>query len=107
MPPLWQRAQAAYSVADAATMSFEVFLLSLHPPKDSVARTLKDLAALGIHVKLITGDNRHVAAHVAGALGLAIDTLKYIGITTSANFGNMVSMAIGSLYLPFLPLAAK
>jgi Mg2+-importing ATPase len=35
------------------------------------------------------------------------NTLKYIGITTSANFGNMVSMALGSLYLPFLPLAAK
>jgi Mg2+-importing ATPase len=35
------------------------------------------------------------------------NTLKYIGITTSANFGNMVSMALGSVYLPFLPLAAK
>jgi Mg2+-importing ATPase len=35
------------------------------------------------------------------------NTLKYIGITTSANFGNMLSMAIGSLFLPFLPLAAK
>jgi Mg2+-importing ATPase len=35
------------------------------------------------------------------------NTLKYIGITTSANFGNMISMAVGSLFLPFLPLAAK
>jgi Mg2+-importing ATPase len=35
------------------------------------------------------------------------NTLKYIGITTSANFGNMVSMALGTLFLPFLPLAAK
>ncbi|ATE59854.1 magnesium-translocating P-type ATPase [Thauera sinica] len=35
------------------------------------------------------------------------NTLKYISITTSANFGNMVSMAIATPLLPFLPLAAK
>jgi Mg2+-importing ATPase len=32
------------------------------------------------------------------------NTLKYIFITTSANFGNMISMAGASLFLPFLPL---
>jgi Mg2+-importing ATPase len=32
------------------------------------------------------------------------NTLKYIFITTSANFGNMFSMAGVSLFLPFLPL---
>lgn len=35
------------------------------------------------------------------------NTLKYIFVTTSANFGNMVSMALASLGLPFLPLLAK
>jgi Mg2+-importing ATPase len=35
------------------------------------------------------------------------NTLKYISITTSANFGNMVSMALATPLLPFLPLAAK
>ncbi len=35
------------------------------------------------------------------------NTLKYILITTSANFGNMVSMAIAAPLLPFLPLVAK
>ena len=35
------------------------------------------------------------------------NTLKYICITTSANFGNMVSMALATPLLPFLPLAAK
>jgi len=35
------------------------------------------------------------------------NTLKYICITTSANFGNMVSMALVTPLLPFLPLAAK
>jgi Mg2+-importing ATPase len=35
------------------------------------------------------------------------NTLKYILTTTSANFGNMFSMAGASLFLPFLPLLAK
>jgi Mg2+-importing ATPase len=34
------------------------------------------------------------------------NTLKYVYLTTSANFGNMVSMAVASLFLPFLPLLA-
>ena len=34
------------------------------------------------------------------------NTLKYVLITTSANLGNMVSMAAASLFLPFLPLLA-
>jgi Mg2+-importing ATPase len=35
------------------------------------------------------------------------NTLKYLSITTSANFGNMLSMAAASLFMPFLPLLAK
>jgi P-type Mg2+ transporter len=34
------------------------------------------------------------------------NTLKYVLTTTSANLGNMVSMAVVSLFLPFLPLLA-
>ena len=33
--------------------------------------------------------------------------MKYIRITTSANFGNMISMAVAVPFLPFLPMAAK
>src|SRR5690606_6703599 len=32
------------------------------------------------------------------------NTLKYVFMATSANFGNMFSMAGASLFLPFLPL---
>jgi P-type Mg2+ transporter len=35
------------------------------------------------------------------------NTLKYVFIATSANFGNMFSMAGVSLFLPFLPLLPK
>jgi P-type Mg2+ transporter len=208
----WVAPQHRYDPKDEAEMVFRGFLLFLDPLKADIAGTLRDLAALGIAVKVITGDNRHVAAHVGRAVGLggvimtgedlgrtpdealwhlaettdvfaevdpqqkerivsalqlrghvvaylgdgindapalrradvgisvekAVDvardsadivllkrdldvlrqgvvdgrrtfanTLKYIMITTSANFGNMISMAIGTMFLPFLPLLAS
>jgi Mg2+-importing ATPase len=199
--------------ADEQALIFVGFLLFLDPPKAGVQDTLAELARLGIQVKIITGDNPLVAAHVAEAVGMtapqivsgrelndladetlwhiaertdifaeidpnqkerivhalqrrghavgflgdgindapalhaadvgisvdqAVDvakeaadfvllerdldvlrqgveqgrvtfanTFKYIAITTSANFGNMISMAAASLLLPFLPLLAK
>jgi Mg2+-importing ATPase len=36
-----------------------------------------------------------------------VNTLKYVFMATSANFGNMFSMAGASLFLPFLPLVPK
>ena len=35
------------------------------------------------------------------------NTLKYIRVTVSASFGNMISMAAASLFLPFLPLLPR
>lgn len=202
-----------YDRADEAAMTFRGFLVFRDPPKKEASATIATLRGLGIAIKVISGDNRHVTAHVARAVGLdagamltgeeiaamhdealwhlaprtdlfveidpqqkerivralqrtgeavgylgdgindapalhaadvgisvaeAVDvaresadivltrrdlevlragveggrrtfanTLKYISITTSANFGNMVSMAIVTPFLPFLPLAAK
>ncbi|MGB3864947.1 MAG: magnesium-translocating P-type ATPase [Xanthobacteraceae bacterium] len=204
--------QAAYTREDETDLAFAGFLLFFDPPKPGMAETLKALAARGIRVKMISGDNRHVAMHLAEAIGLphrnvltggelakltrealfgrvartdifaeidpnqkeriiaalrrrgrvvgylgdgindapalheadigisvdsAVDvareaadmillkrdlgvvlrgvddgrvtfanTMKYIAFTTSANFGNMISMAFASLFLPFLPLLA-
>ncbi len=206
-------AQARYERGDEAAMCFEGFLEFTDPPKAGVQATLHRLMGLGIHVKVITGDNRHVAQYLARTVGLAshrvltgaqvaamrdealwhrapridvfaeiepqqkerivralqhaghavgflgdgindapalhaadvgisvqgatdvaresadvvllrsdlellhqgvqlgrrafANTLKYIAITTSANFGNMVSMALAAPLLPFLPLAPK
>jgi Mg2+-importing ATPase len=206
--------QAAYSVeTDETDMIFMGFLLFFDPPKADARETLAALARLGVQVKIITGDNRLVARHVAETVGLPVsgiltaaemdelrdealwnvaerttlfvevdpnqkeriilalrkmghvvgymgdgindapalhdadigisvdqavdvakeaadfvllkrdlgvlragieegrrtfaNTLKYIFTTTSANFGNMFSMAGASLFLPFLPLLAK
>ncbi|MDG4892232.1 magnesium-translocating P-type ATPase [Mesorhizobium sp. WSM4976] len=205
--------KAGFSRDDETGMAFAGFLLFLDPPKEGVRKTLSALTDRGIGVKVISGDNRYVAAHLAEAVGLRSDsimtgqdlskltkngllagvrhtdlfveidpnqkerivealrrsghvvgylgdgindapalheadigisvdtavdvareaadiillkrdldvlvrgvddgrktfanTMKYISITTSANFGNMISMAAASLYLPFLPLLAK
>ena len=204
--------QDAYRRENEADLVFAGFLLFLDPPKAGMAQTLKALAERGIRVKMISGDNRYVAAHLAETIdlphrriltgaevgtltkealvrrvgqidifaeidpnqkeriiaalrghghvvgylgdgindapalhaadvGISVDsavdvareaadmillerdlgvllrgvddgrrtfanTMKYISITTSANFGNMVSMAFASLALPFLPLLA-
>jgi Mg2+-importing ATPase len=198
--------------ADECELSFRGFLAFVDQPKDDAATAIRELGALGVGIKLITGDARLVALHVARAVGLdservlsgedldrmqddalwrvaeqtqlfvevdpnqkeriilalkrtghvvgflgdgvndapamhaadaslsvdsAVDvareaadfvllqrdldviragieegrhtfanTLKYVLTTTSANLGNMISMAVASLVLPFLPLLA-
>ena len=207
------RALAGNEAAVEKDLTFAGFLLFFDPPKPGVNQTLTALAGLGIQLKLITGDNHLVAAHLATQVGMdatqmltgaqigqlsdealwhlaprttlfvevdpnqkeriilalrkmgntvgymgdgindapalhaadvgisvdsAVDvakesadfvllehdldvlrqgieegrrtfanTLKYIFTTTSANFGNMFSMAGASLFLPFLPLLAS
>lgn len=192
---------------------FAGFLTFLDRPKDGAAQAIDSLGRLGIAIKLLTGDSKLIAEHVAGLVGLnservmtgeqidrlddaalwresprtdlfveldpnqkerviralrraghvvgflgdgindapamhaadtslsveqAVDvareaadfvllerdldvirrgveegrrtfanTLKYVLTTTSANLGNMVSMAVASLFLPFLPLTAS
>ncbi|CAN5624823.1 magnesium-translocating P-type ATPase [soil metagenome] len=209
--PVALTANLAHS--DERDLSFSGFLIFFDPPKASVQKTLRDLTNLGVEVKIITGDNRLVAAHVAEVVGMPVtgiltgdelgdlsnealwqraktttlfveidpnekeriilalrkmghvvgymgdgindapalhaadvgisvdtavdvakaaadfvllkqdldvlrqgieegratfaNTLKYVFTTTSANFGNMFSMAGASLFLPFLPLLAK
>jgi len=202
-----------YGRQDEAGLCFDGFLLFLDPPKQGVQSRLAELADRGVAVKMISGDNRYVATHLAASIGLpsqrimtgadlarlssralaakavqtdifaeidpnqkesivralrsrghvvgylgdgindapalheadigisvdsAVDvareaadmvllkqdlgvlvrgvddgrttfanTMKYISITTSANFGNMISMALASIGLPFLPLLAQ
>jgi len=205
--------QPAYTRNDEHDLTFVGFLLFFDRPKPGVGQTISDLAALGVDLKIISGDNRlavlHTAesvelelkgvvtgselqdmgdealwqavervnifaevdpnqkeriilalgktGHVVGYMGDGINdapalhaadvgisvegavdvareaadfvllkqdlavlhegivqgrrtfanTLKYVFITTSANFGNMFSMAGASLFVPFLPLLPK
>lgn len=59
-----------FSKNDETDMAFVGFLLFFDPPKAGVQETLQALAKLGVRLKVITGDNRLVARHVAQAVGL-------------------------------------
>ena len=58
-------------------------------------------------IVLTRRDLQVLRAGVEGGRRTFANTLKYISITTSANFGNMVSMAIITPFLPFLPLLPR
>jgi Mg2+-importing ATPase len=51
-------------------MTFLGFLVFYDPPKPGIAATIEHLRELGVHLKVITGDNVLVAAHVASEVGL-------------------------------------
>jgi Mg2+-importing ATPase len=63
-------AQDHYAHDNEGGLAFAGFLVFFDPPKKDAQKTLRDLADLGIHVKVISGDNRHVTAHLAEAVGL-------------------------------------
>lgn len=54
---------------------------------------------------VLLNKNLHVIADgvLAGRQTLA-NTVKYVRVTMSANFGNMLSLVIATAFLPFLPL---
>lgn len=59
-----------YDRNDEKDLTFRGFLVFFDPPKPEVQHTIDDLAKLGIHIKVISGDNRYVTAHLAQAVGL-------------------------------------
>ncbi len=57
--------------ADEADMVFAGLVVLHDPPKENIATTISQLNALGVSLKMITGDNRRVAAYIAAQVGLA------------------------------------
>jgi Mg2+-importing ATPase len=66
-----------------------------------------DVAKEAATIVLLEKDLGVLAAGVREGRKTFANTLKYIYMTTSANFGNMFSMAGAALFLPFLPLLPK
>jgi len=59
-------------VSDETELVFAGFAAFLDPPKTSAAAALKSLAASGITVKIVTGDNELVTRHICHELGLPV-----------------------------------
>jgi len=66
-----------------------------------------DVAKEAADVVLLEPDLAVLEAGVREGRRTFANTLKYVFMATSANFGNMFSMAGASLLLPFLPLLPK
>ena len=60
-------------VSDESELVFAGFAAFLDPPKASAGRALNAMAASGIAVKIVTGDNERVTRHVCTELGVPID----------------------------------
>jgi Mg2+-importing ATPase len=67
---------------------------------DNAADVAKDSAS----IVLLEKDLRVLAQGVRLGRRTFANTLKYVFVTTSANFGNMASMAGAALLLPYLPM---
>jgi Mg2+-importing ATPase len=63
-----------------------------------------DIAKEAADIVLMSKDLAILAAGVREGRRIFANTIKYILMATSSNFGNMISAGVGSMLLPFLPL---
>ncbi len=63
----------AYVLADESEMILEGYIAFLDPPKETTAPALAALAAHGIQVKILTGDNDLVTAKICREVGLDVE----------------------------------
>jgi Mg2+-importing ATPase len=71
-------------VDDETGLTFCGFAGFLDPPKADAGETLRLLAARGVAVKIVTGDNERVTKHVCRTLGLEVE-----GVLTGAEIAAM------------------
>jgi Mg2+-importing ATPase len=64
-----------FSFADEQDLIFVGFLAFFDPPKQSVRETIKDLEALGVTVKILTGDNDIVTRKICKDVGISVDKI--------------------------------
>jgi Mg2+-importing ATPase len=69
--------------------------------------TAVDVAKEAADIVLLSQDLGVLTKGIVEGRRTFTNTMKYIFMATSANFGNMFSMAGASLFLPFLPLLPK
>jgi len=66
-------AHTIYGVADECDLTLIGYIAFLDPPKESTAPALRALAAHGVTVKVLTGDNELVTAKICREVGLEVD----------------------------------
>ncbi len=77
------------SKKDEEDLVFLGFLVLFDPPKDGVLAAIKNLAKLGVSLKVITGDNKLTAAYIVRQVGIEAPT-----IITGGDIRNMTDEAL-------------
>ena len=67
--------RAAATAADERDLVFAGFVVFFDPPKESAGVAITTLAAAGVGVKILSGDNERVTRHVCRELGIPVTGL--------------------------------
>lgn len=68
-------AKKVFNIEDEKDLILVGFLAFFDPPKQSVKETIEDLKALGVDVKILTGDNEFVTEKVCRDVGMKFDEI--------------------------------
>jgi Mg2+-importing ATPase len=68
-----ERSRTVASVRDEEHLTLAGFAAFLDPPRAEARAALEALAARGVAVKILTGDNERVTSHLCGVLGLRVE----------------------------------
>ncbi|MBC5828640.1 MAG: hypothetical protein GIW98_00420 [Candidatus Eremiobacteraeota bacterium] len=79
------------SAADERELAFQGLLVFADPPKPDAAASIERLVALGVTVKIVTGDNDLVATRVCTELAIKID-----GVLSGAQLTAMDDAALAA-----------
>ncbi len=80
---------ATAAIADEADLVFSGFAVFLDPPKASAGETIRAMAAAGVTVKVLTGDNELVSRHVFAEIGVPV-----IGVLTGEALSHLSDEAL-------------
>ena len=67
--------EPVYSVKNESDLILLGFLAFLDPPKDTATEALKRLHSLNVDVKVLTGDNEIITAHICKEVGMPVEHL--------------------------------
>lgn len=84
--------QQVFSKKDEEGLTLLGYLAFLDPPKPTARQTLSELRALGVEVKVLTGDNAAVTAKICRDTGLSVD-----GIVIGSDIDGLSDEALGAL----------
>jgi P-type Mg2+ transporter len=83
--------QTSLTLADESNLTFIGFCVFADPPKADAAQAIADLAALGIRLKVISGDQSAVVQHIASAVGLTCES-----VLTGAEIGQLTEAGLAA-----------